>query len=302
MKWSRSGEKVILVRRETNPDDLEGMIAAQGILTSRGGKTSHAAVVARGMGKTCVCGAEELDVDTKGRQMTVGGEVVEEGDVISIDGTSGEVYLGEVPVVPSPVVEYFEGKLDPDGTPTATTTLVKAVHRLMQHADAARRLGVRANSDTPEDSERARRFGAEGIGLCRTEHMFLGDRRKHVERLILADGDEEREAALAALLPLQREDFVGIFEAMDGLPVTVRLLDPPLHEFLPDFTELSVRVAVAEARGEDNENELRLLQAVHRLHEQNPMLGPARRPARPRRPRACSRCRCARSSRPPPSG
>ena len=271
VKWSRSGERVILVRRETNPDDLEGMIAAQGILTSRGGKTSHAAVVARGMGKTCVCGAEALDVDTKKRRMTVGSTVIEEGDVISIDGTSGKVYLGEMPVVPSPVVEYFEGQLDPEAADA--DDLVKAVHRLMTHADATRRLRVRANSDTPEDSERARRFGAEGIGLCRTEHMFLGDRRRHVERLILADDAEEREQALAALLPLQREDFVGIFEAMDGLPVTVRLLDPPLHEFLPDFTELSVRVAVAESRGEDNENELRLLQAVHRLHEQNPMLG-----------------------------
>ena len=178
VKWSRSGEKVILVRRETNPDDLEGMIAAQGILTSRGGKTSHAAVVARGMGKTCVCGAEQLDVDTKGRQMTVGGEVIKEGDVLSIDGTSGKVYLGEMPVMASPVVEYFEGNLDPDDLDESDThtDLVKAVHRLMQHADAARRLGVRANSDTPEDSERARRFGAEGIGLCRTEHMFLGDR------------------------------------------------------------------------------------------------------------------------------
>ena len=275
VKWSRSGENVILVRRETNPDDLEGMIAAQGILTSRGGKTSHAAVVARGMGKTCVCGAEALDVDTKKRRMTAGRTVVEEGDVISIDGTSGKVYLGEVPVVPSPVVEYFEGELDPENLDAAdaNTELVKAVHRLMVHADEKRRLRVRANSDTPEDSERARRFGAEGIGLCRTEHMFLGDRRRHVERLILADDDKEREQALEALLPLQRDDFVGIFEAMDGLPVTVRLLDPPLHEFLPDFTELSVRVAVAESRGEDNENELRLLQAVHRLHEQNPMLG-----------------------------
>ncbi len=271
VKWSRSGEKVILVRRETNPDDLEGMIAAQGILTSRGGKTSHAAVVARGMGKTCVCGAEQLDVDTKKRRLTVGDIVVEEGDVLSIDGTSGAVYLGEVAVVPSPVVEYFEGALDPDSADA--NELVKAVHRLMTHADEKRRMRVRANSDTPEDSERARRFGAEGIGLCRTEHMFLGDRRKHVERLILADGDREREQALAALLPLQRGDFLGIFEAMDGLPVTVRLLDPPLHEFLPDYTELSVRVAQAEARGEEHENELRLLQAVHRLHEQNPMLG-----------------------------
>jgi len=271
VKWSRSGEKVILIRRETNPDDLDGMIAAQGILTSRGGKTSHAAVVARGMGKTCVCGAEALDVDTKQRRMAVGGTTVEEGDVISIDGTSGAVYLGEVPVVASPVVEYFEGRLDPESDDA--DDLVQAVHRIMTHADGKRRLGVRANSDTPEDSERARRFGAQGIGLCRTEHMFLGDRRRHVERLILADDDTEREQALEALLPLQREDFIGIFAAMDGLPVTVRLLDPPLHEFLPDYTELSVRVAQAEARGEEHENELRLLQAVHRLHEQNPMLG-----------------------------
>jgi pyruvate, orthophosphate dikinase len=272
VKWSRSGEKVILVRRETNPDDLDGMIAAQGILTSRGGKTSHAAVVARGMGKTCVCGAEELDVDTKRRRFTApGGLVVEEGDVISIDGSSGEVFLGEVPVVPSPVVEYFEGRLDPAAQDA--DDLVKAVDRIMAHADEKRRMRVRANSDTPEDSKRARRFGAEGIGLCRTEHMFLGDRRQHVERLILADTETEREDALAALEPLQREDFVGIFTAMDGLPVTVRLLDPPLHEFLPDITELSVRVALAEARNEPHENELRLLQAVHRLHEQNPMLG-----------------------------
>ncbi|MFC7546018.1 pyruvate, phosphate dikinase [Plantactinospora sp. GCM10030261] len=272
VKWSRSGEKVILVRRETNPDDLDGMIAAQGILTSRGGKTSHAAVVARGMGKTCVCGAEELDVDTKARRFTApGGVVIEEGDVISIDGTTGVVYRGEVPVVPSPVVEYFEGRLEP--TDEGADELVRAVHRIMSHADEARRMAVRANADTPEDAERARRFGAQGIGLCRTEHMFLGERRQFVERLILADSDEEREQALAALLPLQREDFLGIFTAMDGLPVTVRLLDPPLHEFLPDITELSVRVAVAEARGERHENELRLLQAVHRLHEQNPMLG-----------------------------
>ncbi|HEU4912734.1 MAG TPA: putative PEP-binding protein, partial [Actinomycetes bacterium] len=219
----------------------------------------------------CVCGAEALDVDTKKRRMTVGGTVVEEGDVISIDGTSGKVYLGEMPVVPSPVVEYFEGELDPEADDA--DELVRAVHRMMSHADDRRRLGVRANSDTPEDSERARRFGAEGIGLCRTEHMFLGDRRRHVERLILADNDTEREEALEALQPLQREDFVGIFAAMDGLPVTIRLLDPPLHEFLPDITELSVRVAVAESRGEEHENELRLLQAVHRLHEQNPMLG-----------------------------
>ncbi|MFE9607436.1 pyruvate, phosphate dikinase [Streptomyces sp. NPDC006012] len=272
VKWSRSGEKVILVRRETNPDDLDGMIAAEGILTSRGGKTSHAAVVARGMGKTCVCGAEELEVDTKRRRMTVpGGHVVEEGDLLSIDGSTGKVYLGEVPVVPSPVVEYFEGRMHA-GADDADE-LVEAVHRIMAFADRKRRLRVRANADNTEDALRARRFGAQGIGLCRTEHMFLGDRRELVERLILADTEAEREESLKQLLPLQKQDFVELFEAMDGLPVTVRLLDPPLHEFLPDITELSVRVALAESRQEPHENELRLLQAVHRLHEQNPMLG-----------------------------
>ncbi|ARI54684.1 MULTISPECIES: pyruvate, phosphate dikinase [Streptomyces] len=271
IKWSRSGEKVILIRRETNPDDLEGMIAAEGILTSRGGKTSHAAVVARGMGKTCVCGAEDLEVDTKRRRMTVGGTVIEEGDLVSIDGSTGKVYLGEVPVVPSPVVEYFEGRMHA-GADDADE-LVAAVHRIMAYADRVRRLRVRANADNAEDALRARRFGAQGIGLCRTEHMFLGERREMVEKLILADTDDERENALAALLPLQKADFIELFESMDGLPVTVRLLDPPLHEFLPDITELSVRVALAESRKDANENDLRLLQAVHKLHEQNPMLG-----------------------------
>ena len=269
VKWSRSGEPVILVRRETNPDDLNGMIAAEGILTSRGGKTSHAAVVARGMGKTCVCGAESLNVDTKKRIVRAkSGVEIHEGDVISIDGTSGDVYLGEVPVVDSPVVQYFE-----EGIVDADDDLVAAVDRIMSHADGVRRMGVRTNADNAEDSQRARRFGAEGIGLCRTEHMFLGERRQLVERLILADSDEEQATELKELLPLQRDDFVAILDAMDGLPVTIRLLDPPLHEFLPDITELSVRVAVAEARGEKRENDLRMLQAVHRLHEQNPMLG-----------------------------
>ncbi|HEY5231103.1 MAG TPA: pyruvate, phosphate dikinase, partial [Galbitalea sp.] len=213
-EWAAKGEDVILVRRETNPDDLPGMIAAKGILTERGGKTSHAAVVARGMGKTCVSGAEQIHVDLKARQFTgPNGEVVKEGDVISIDGTSGVVYLGEVPVVPSPVVQYFEGSIKADADP-----LVAAVHRILVHADSKRRLGVEANADTPEDAERARRFGGEGIGLCRTEHMFLGERRKNVERLILANGEEEQKAALAELLPLQRTDFIGIFDAMDGLP------------------------------------------------------------------------------------
>jgi pyruvate,orthophosphate dikinase len=269
VKWSRSGEKVILVRRETNPDDLDGMIAAQGILTSRGGKTSHAAVVARGMGKTCVCGVDDLDVDTKGRRFRApGGVVVEEGEIISIDGTSGEVFLGEVDVVDSPVVRYFEGDLTAEDD-----ELVQAVDRIMRHADGRRDMAVRANADNAEDAARARRFGAQGIGLCRTEHMFLGERRALVEGLILADTDDERDKQLEQLLPLQRQDFVELFEAMDGLPVTVRLLDPPLHEFLPNLTDLSVRVAVAESRGEPRENDLRLLQAVHRMHEQNPMLG-----------------------------
>jgi pyruvate, orthophosphate dikinase len=260
---------VILVRRETNPDDLNGMIAARGILTSRGGKTSHAAVVARGMGKTCVCGAETLNVDTKRRIVRApSGVEIHEGDVISIDGTSGEVFLGEVPVVDSPVVRYFE-----DGSVDADDDLVVAVDRIMRSADGRRRMAVRANADNAEDAARARRFGAEGIGLCRTEHMFLGERRSYIEKLILADTEDDQATELKELLPLQREDFVSILEAMDGLPVTIRLLDPPLHEFLPDITELSVRVAVAEARGEKRENDLRMLQAVHRLHEQNPMLG-----------------------------
>ncbi|MFF4773631.1 pyruvate, phosphate dikinase [Microtetraspora fusca] len=259
------GEPVILVRRETNPDDLAGMIAAQGVLTSRGGKTSHAAVVARGMGKTCVCGAEELVVDTRaGRFTAPGGVVVNEGDVISIDGSTGAVYLGEVPVVASPVMEYFEGGPVED-------ELVAAVDRIMRHADAVRRLDVRANADTPEDAARARAFGAQGIGLCRTEHMFLGDRRKLVEDLILASTDEERQAALDALEPLQKADFAGIFAAMDGLPVTVRLIDPPLHEFLPDYTELAVKIALAGDAADEKDR--RLLDAVKRLHEQNPMLG-----------------------------
>jgi pyruvate, orthophosphate dikinase len=267
VEQAAAGQDVILVRRETNPDDLHGMIAARGILTSRGGKTSHAAVVARGMGKTCVCGADELDVDVAGRKFTApDGITVSEGDVISIDGTSGVVYLGEVAVVASPVVEYFEGSLD-----AGSDELVSAVHRIMTRADERRRLGVRANSDTGEDSARAVRFGAQGIGLTRTEHMFLGERRQLVERLILAGDDATRTAALDALEPLQRGDFVEILAAMDGLPVTIRLLDPPLHEFLPDLTELSVKIALDGDQATDSDR--KLLDAVRRLHEQNPMLG-----------------------------
>ncbi|MDX6238531.1 MAG: pyruvate, orthophosphate dikinase, partial [Kribbellaceae bacterium] len=263
------GEKVILVRRETNPDDLNGMIAAQGILTSRGGKTSHAAVVARGMGKTCVCGAEDLDVDITGRKITIDATTINEGEMISIDGTTGEVFLGEVPVVPSPVVQYFEGSLGPD----AGDELVAAVHRLISHADEVRRLDVWTNADTADDAARARRFGAQGIGLCRTEHMFLGERREAVERLILADEAAERDAALAVLEPLQREDFIDLLSAMDGLPVTIRLIDPPLHEFLPSMEDLAVKVALAKERGDEPGHDATLLAAVQRLHEQNPMLG-----------------------------
>jgi pyruvate, orthophosphate dikinase len=259
-EWAERGEKVILVRRETNPDDLPGMIAATGILTSRGGKTSHAAVVARGMGRTCVCGAEELDVQAD--HFTANGTTVNEGDVISIDGTSGKVYVGEIGVQPSPVVQYFDGT-------AADTDLVRAVDRLLKHADTQRSLGVWTNADTASDAIRARRFGAQGIGLCRTEHMFLGERRGLVEKLILAKSHDEQEAALAALLPLQRNDFVDILEAMDGLPVTVRLIDPPLHEFLPSLEELAVKAAKDEASEHDRE----LLSAVRRMHEQNPMLG-----------------------------
>jgi pyruvate, orthophosphate dikinase len=270
-----AGEQVLLVRRETNPDDLEGMIAATGVLTSRGGKTSHAAVVARGMGRTCVCGAEALDIDVRARTMKVGDITVNEGDVIAIDGSTGEVFLGDVPVVMSPVAKYLEDGLDAAlaDADDETGELVQAVHRILAHADETRRLRVRANADTAEDAARARSLGAQGIGLCRTEHMFLGERRVLTERLVLADVDEERSAALEALLPLQRDDFVQIFTEMDGLPVTVRLLDPPLHEFLPDRTELAIKVAVARERGEDIGVDEKLLTAVERLHESNPMLG-----------------------------
>ncbi|MGI8899962.1 MAG: putative PEP-binding protein, partial [Nocardioides sp.] len=269
VEWADRGEDVILVRRETNPDDLRGMVVARGILTSRGGKTSHAAVVARGMGRTCVCGADSLDVDVKAKRLTTSeGTIVAEGDVISIDGTTGEVFAGRVQVQDSLVVRFFEG----DDAQTGDE-LVGAVARLMEHADGRRRLDVRANADTPDDAARARRFGAQGIGLCRTEHMFLGDRRELVEDLIVAENTEDQETALSALLPMQRDDFRGILQAMDGLPVTIRLIDPPLHEFLPDLTDLSVEVALADERGDQSSKQHKLLDAVSRLHETNPMLG-----------------------------
>ncbi|SEF18618.1 pyruvate, phosphate dikinase [Jiangella alba] len=275
VEWAQRGDDVILVRRETNPDDLRGMVASRGVLTSRGGKTSHAAVVARGMGRTCVVGVEALRVDPRAREFTTpDGARVVEGDVISIDGGTGEVFLGAVPVVPSAVVDALYGETEPpaDGD-TVRQEVVAAVLRLMRHADERRRMEVRANADTGEDARRARELGAAGIGLCRTEHMFLGARRKIVERVILARTAEQRDAGLDELRPLQRADFTEILEAMDGFPVTIRLLDPPLHEFLPDVTDLSVRVAVGDATGAPDAEAAALLAEVQRLHEQNPMLG-----------------------------
>jgi pyruvate,orthophosphate dikinase len=272
---SRSAQEAtgpaILVRRETSPDDLPGMIAAQAVLTSHGGKTSHAAVVARGMGKPCVCGVEAIAIDESARTVTIGELVLHEGDIISVDGATGQVYRGEVPVQPSPVVQHFENGQTSGGSP-----VVAAVDRLLRHADQVRRLEVQANADTPADAVRARRFGAAGIGLCRTEHMFLGERRQLIERLVLAETDPEQRDALDALLPLQRADFVEILRAMDGLPVTVRLIDPPLHEFLPRLEELTAKVARSEATGATGpsvDHDRRLLAAVRRIDEQNPMLG-----------------------------
>ncbi|QCX46176.1 pyruvate, phosphate dikinase [Arcanobacterium haemolyticum] len=274
-----AGASVILVRRETNPDDLEGMVAASGVLTARGGKTSHAAVVARGMGRCCVVGADQLLVEEVAGTVSIKGsdKVFQAGDIISIDGTTGEVFEGAVDVTSSPVMTYIAEGLEAGlavSDDDDTKDLVRAVDLILTRADNARALLVRANADTPEDAQRAREFGAQGIGLCRTEHMFLGDRRKLIETVILAKTDEAKQAAFDALLPLQKGDFLGIFEAMDGLPVTVRLIDPPLHEFLPDLTALSVELAVKASKGEKiSEEEHALLEAVKSNHEQNPMLG-----------------------------
>jgi pyruvate,orthophosphate dikinase len=244
-----AGERVILVRPETSPDDLHGMIAAEGILTSRGGLVSHAAVVARGMGTPAICGAEDVKIDLATRQFAVDGTVVHEGDIITISGTTGEIVVGEVPVItPEPTGDFGI---------------------ILGWADEFRRLKVRTNADLPEDSRKAREFGAEGIGLCRTEHMFLGDRLPIVQRMILADTPDEEAGALEQLRAQQEEDFVGILEAMDGLPVTVRLLDPPLHEFLPDHEELIIKKALGTATDAD----LKLLHASEFWRESNPMLG-----------------------------
>ncbi|HEY3374820.1 MAG TPA: pyruvate, phosphate dikinase [Candidatus Aquicultor sp.] len=253
---AEKGEKVILTRWETTPDDLHGMVAAQGILTSHGGKTSHAAVVARGMGKPCVCGADAMHIDAKNRIFSVDGTQVKEGDIVSIDGTTGRVVLGEVSLVPPQPTKEFD--------------------LILGWADNIRRLGVRTNADTPEDAEKARQFGAEGIGLARTEHMFLGDRLPIVQQMILAKDKEEEDDALQKLLKVQKEDFIGIFKAMNGLPVTIRLLDPPLHEFLPSPSDLRVEITKMEMSGV-SEAELApkrsLLESVEKMAEMNPMLG-----------------------------
>jgi len=255
--WAERGEKVILVRRETSPEDVGGMAVAQGILTATGGKTSHAAVVARGWGKCCIVGAEKLDIDYNSRRMSVAGKTVREGDWITLDGGEGTVYTGEMPLV--------------------TPQLPRAYNTLMKWADETRRLGVRANADTPQDARKAREFGAEGIGLCRTEHMFFTDfeqpeksheRQRAIQEMILADTKEARVKALDKLLPFQRRDFIGIFQAMDGLPVTIRLVDPPLHEFVPH--ELAKQEEVARDLHIDVNVVVR---RVAQLHEANPMLG-----------------------------
>lgn len=252
----QQGYKVILVRTETTPDDIHGIVMAQGVLTSRGGMTSHAAVVARGMGKPCVCGCEALSIDYKNEEFRVGDIVVKKGDLISIDGSTGKVILGEVPMIDPALSEEFR--------------------ELLEWADEIRRLSVRANVDTPQDAKLARDFGAEGIGLCRTEHMFMGqDRLPIVQEMIMATTREEREKALEKLLVFQRQDFEGILEAMHDLPVTIRLLDPPLHEFLPDADELKEEIAQLKAKDDMDGVKAKeeMLKKVNALKEFNPMLG-----------------------------
>ena len=275
---AEKGIKTVLVRRETNPDDLPGMVAAEGVLTARGGKTSHAAVVARGMGKTCVCGAESLVIDAAAGTVTIGDLVLTADDTIAIDGQTGEIFRGEVPVTDSPVTTYLaeglEAGLAAAGEDAGTRELVEAVDKLLSHADKVRRLRVRANADTPLDSKRAIEFGAEGIGLCRTEHMFLGERRPLVERAILsAPESDERQAAFNELEKLQKQDFLEMLEVMDGKSMTVRLIDPPLHEFMPALIELETKVAVGKATGTLDPADEAMLVEVRRMHEQNPMLG-----------------------------
>jgi pyruvate, orthophosphate dikinase len=274
-KAAEEGEQVILIRRETNPDDYFGMVASQGILTSAGGTNSHAAVVARGEGIPAVCGADALRVDVRAKRVSVRGTTLVEGDWLTIDGTDGTVYFEKLELEPSELEAAMAGKKS-----ARKTSLWRSYERFAAVADEHRRLGVRANADTPDTAKAARVRGAEGVGLCRTEHMFYGSERvQAVRQMIFAEaGSEEEKAAYKALLPLQKQDFRGIFRAMDGLPVTVRLLDPPLHEFLPNHVDLEVEVALAEAgakkmRKKDLKEKKEVLAKVRELHEANPMLG-----------------------------
>jgi pyruvate,orthophosphate dikinase len=269
---AKTGKKVILVRMETSPEDIHGMVSAEGILTSRGGMTSHAAVVARGMGKCCVAGCEAIKVDYEKQQFTVGEKSVTAGDDISIDGSSGEVMLGNVPTVDSEITQVVTGAMAAD-----KSAVYKTYAELMKWVEETKRLGVRANADTPADAKVSLAFGATGIGLCRTEHMFFGEERlPAVRAMILADSEEQRKQALDKLLPFQREDFKGILKAMDKLPVIIRLLDPPLHEFLPKHEELAKKIEQVKASDGCKEEIERLekIQAkIETLHESNPMLG-----------------------------
>ena len=272
VEWAGQGKPVILVRRETVPDDIHGMWVSQGILTATGGMTSHAAVVGRQMGKPSIVGAGELTIDEHGRSFTVQGQTVKEGDWVAFDGLTGEVKLAKVSAAPSEILQVVDGKLAAKDSP-----IYQRFDALLREADKVRRLGVRANADQPDQAEIAYKFGARGIGLCRTEHMFFGEGRiPIVQRMILADNEADRRAALAELLPMQRDDFYGVFKAMQGTPVTIRTIDPPLHEFLPKREELMVEIAVMEATGKGGaalEEKKKLLVRVEQLHEFNPMLG-----------------------------
>ncbi len=266
------GQPVILVRRETVPDDIHGMFVSQGVLTATGGMTSHAAVVGRQMGKPSVVGAGELRVDEDAKSFTVNGKTVREGDFISFDGLSGEVKIARVASKPSEILQVLAGGLKPE-----ESDIYRRFMQLLDFSDKFRRMGIRANADQPDQAETAYAFGARGIGLCRTEHMFFGEGRiPIVQKMILAETEPDRRAALAELLPLQRGDFYGVFKAMHGCPVTIRTIDPPLHEFLPKREELMVELAVADAKGETGaaiDEKKALLARVEQLHEFNPMLG-----------------------------
>ncbi len=270
--WTNRGERVVLVRGETCPDDIHGMAAAKGVLTAIGGATSHATVVGRQMGKPTVVGCSMIKVDEEARLFRVGDRVVREGDALSIDGSNGEVMLGDVPTRPSEVVQVLRGELKPE-----QSTPYQDFATLLSWADKYRRLKVRANADIPRDAEAAISFGAEGIGLCRTEHMFFAEERLPiVVEMIMADTTEKRRAALAALLPFQKVDFKGLFRTMIGKPVTIRTLDPPLHEFLPKREDLMVEIAILKHKGSDPatiEGKEKILARVNELHEFNPMLG-----------------------------